>query len=294
MIPIENIQEIFSQMENNGIYTNQSLLYGYFFTDKNVVNLEKAKTTLLKNGFDFADLYENEGIYWLHMERIEIHNPDSLFELNKELYQLADYYNLQTYDGFDVGNPEKGKPLKRDTYVVPEEFGMRQLISNNYPKLTVINKAFERFPHKEEFSFHIIIAATYEIVDENQLPTPDALDKLDSFEQRIESNLLKSIKVYYVGRETNAGERKFTFCTDNKEKAIQVLTELKSNSTVYPFDYKIIQDTSWKTYFENLKMITEDEATIPPYVSETSNTLSQNEVKENKINFWKKVKSFWS
>jgi len=45
---------------------------------------------------------ENDPDFWLHVEKVETHSPDTLHKRNQEFYQIADEYGVH-YDGMDVG-----------------------------------------------------------------------------------------------------------------------------------------------------------------------------------------------
>lgn len=250
MIAFEKVQEMFTNMHSNGVDTEIKMLYGYFFTNVEPKQLEKVSEHLKKDGFEYVDIYPDDtGEYWLHMERIEIHDANSLFELNKSLYAVADEFNVTSYDGFDVGNADKNQPIERDTYVVPEEYGTNDLIIDGVPKLIVANKGFERFPHKEEFFYFIEIKTKYAIENASKLPSEDELEVLDNFEMFIESNLTQNkISNYYIGRTTYNEERVFNLVTNEKDGATGLMEFIKENGKQREFEYKIIEDKEWKIY----------------------------------------------
>jgi len=250
MISLEKIQEMYDNMHGNGVDTDRKMLYGYFFTNTEPKKLEKISEHLKKDGFEHVGIYPDEtGEYWLHMERIETHDANSLFELNKILYGVADEYRVTSYDGFDVGNPNKNEAIKRDTYVVPEEYGTKDLMIDGIPKLIVANKAFERFPHKEEFFYFIEIKTKYEIENASKLPTENELEVLNDFEIFIESNLTQNkISNYYIGRTTFNEQRVFYFVTNDKNGTSGLIRFIKKNGKQREFEYKIVEDREWKLY----------------------------------------------
>lgn len=107
MIGLDKIEELFDNMKSNGVNTDREMLYGYFFTNKTREPLQKLADELKKQSYKFVDIYPDENnLLWLHIEKIEIHNPKSLFARNQQLYALADKYRLDSYDGFDIGNTD--------------------------------------------------------------------------------------------------------------------------------------------------------------------------------------------
>ncbi len=252
MITIEKIEEMYSNMHNNGVDTDIKMLYGYFFTNSEPEKLKKVSEELKKDRFEYVDIYPDEtNQYWLHMERIEIHNAKTLFELNKALYAIADKYGITSYDGFDLGNAEKGKGIERDTYVVPEEFETNDFQKNEMPFLIVANKAFKHFPHKNEFYYFLEIKTKYSIDNASKLPTKKGFEELNDFELFLESNLTQNgIKNYYVGRTTHNKERVFYIVTNEKEGAEGLLKFIKENGNQRQYKYEIIEDKEWNLYAE--------------------------------------------
>lgn len=248
-IPLEHIQNIFSRMKANGVYTDKNLLWGYFFTSNTKDKFNQITEELKKQNFEFVEIYQSEDKnYWLHLERKEIHNPQTLYTLDEKLYQVAEKYKV-TYDGFDVGNTNKDKPLERDTYVVPEEFKGTDYLKDNLPNLLVINTAFDRFPHKEEFCHFAKITTSFKNDGKTLLPTPEELDKLNQFEMIFESYLKqRKVKNYYVFRETHRGNRTFYFVTNDAKTITQTIGQLKKSNRLREFDFDILTDKNWNLY----------------------------------------------
>jgi hypothetical protein len=104
-IPLSQLEDMFAQMaKQSTLSPHGPMLWGYFFTDVDKSKLERARDKLVALGYRFVDLHvDKAGIHWLHVERVEAHSPESLHKRNSEFYDLADEYNLGTYDGMDVG-----------------------------------------------------------------------------------------------------------------------------------------------------------------------------------------------
>lgn len=259
-IPLEEIEGMFSKMKANGVYTDTILLWGYFFTSDRKDHFDQIAKELKKQNFEFVEIFQaDDKSYWLHLERQEIHNAKSLFELDKELYKIADKYKT-TYDGFDVGNINKGQPIQRDTYVVPEEFKTIDNSKDDLPYLLVGNTAFDRFPHKAEFcNFVKVTTAFVSNASKTMLPTNEELNELDQFEHTIEMYLKENnIKYYYVFRDTHSGIRNFYIVTNDKIGATKVFNSIKDSKKIKEFNYKISTDKNWDLYRDFRKKIQDE------------------------------------
>jgi hypothetical protein len=121
MIELESLEEMFSNIAAGPKWDmSQPMLWGYFFTDESVEKLHIAAEELGRQGYRFVAVFEAEGdgekeepqapLYFLQVEREEIHSPSSLHGRNAQLSAFAEQHELQSYDGMDVGplNP-RGK-----------------------------------------------------------------------------------------------------------------------------------------------------------------------------------------
>jgi hypothetical protein len=109
-ITLDQLREMFANMGTKSKWdTSKPLLWGYFFTDSQPELLETAKNELVAKGYRFVDLYQSkpEGpgdvLWWLHVEKEEVHTAKSLDKRNDEFYIFADQLGLGSYDGMDVG-----------------------------------------------------------------------------------------------------------------------------------------------------------------------------------------------
>lgn len=250
-IPLEKIEEMFSNMKANGVDSDQIMLWGYFFTSTKKDKFDQVAKKLKSKNFEFVEIFQAEDkSYWLHLERKEIHNAKSLYELDEELYAIADKHKI-IYDGFDVGNVDKDKPIERDTYVVPEEFKTLDYQKDNYPCLLIGNTAFDKFSHKEEFCYFIKVTTPYKKDEKAMLPIDGELDELDKFEYFIENNLTQNqVKNYYVFRDTHKGIRNFYIVTNDKVGAREVINLIKNSGQQRNFNFEILTDKNWNIYNE--------------------------------------------
>ncbi len=248
-ISLEKIEEMFSHLKSSGVNTDQKMRWGYFFTAINSDSFDQVANELKAKKFSFVEVFQSENkIYWLHLERIECHNAKSLFQLDEELYEIADKFQI-VYDGFEVGSVDKGKAIERNTYIVPEEYKTLDFQRDKYPCLLVGNIAFDRFPHKEEYCYFIAVTTAYENENNAMLPTKEELDELEKLELFIEKGLTeKNIKNYYIFRETHKGIRSFYIVTNDKVLATEVLKQINESGKQRPFEFEIITDKKWNLY----------------------------------------------
>jgi regulator of RNase E activity RraB len=109
---LEGIKEIFAEAKAEDNWNlEEPMLYTYYWVDTNVEKLEKLGNHLQEQGYDFVDVFElgdedtNKltGEYLLHIDKVEVHTPETLAERNVEFQKLADEYEIETYDGWEFG-----------------------------------------------------------------------------------------------------------------------------------------------------------------------------------------------
>lgn len=98
-------------MASQGIDSKKPLLYSYFFIDKNQGNLENLKKRLLADNYRLVRLekIEDEKVYILNVEKIEIHTPKSLHERENQLKNLMKEFKVELYGGWNVDLPDPTK-----------------------------------------------------------------------------------------------------------------------------------------------------------------------------------------
>lgn len=111
-INIEQIRQLFERMEAQGVDLSKPHLYGYFFFDKERRGLERLSEEVLKDGYKLVNLEQiEESRFRLHIEKVETHTPESLFQRGLAFTKIATKYSIDVYDGWDVGNVDPSKPL---------------------------------------------------------------------------------------------------------------------------------------------------------------------------------------
>ncbi len=107
MIPKSELIEMFEAIaEQTDWDMTGEMLWGYFFTDDDRKKLEVCSNRLTELGYQFVEISdgdESDDPLTLEVEKIEIHTPDTLFQRNQELAEVAEEIGLSSYDGMDVG-----------------------------------------------------------------------------------------------------------------------------------------------------------------------------------------------
>ena len=109
---IEGIKEIFADAKSEDNWNlDEPMLYSYYFVDEDPDKLESLGVALEETDYDFIGVYElgdeetekSTGEYMLHIDKTEIHTPESLARRNVEFGKLAEDYKIKTYDGWEFG-----------------------------------------------------------------------------------------------------------------------------------------------------------------------------------------------
>ena len=109
---LESINEIFDKARTEDNWnTEGEMLYSFYFVDTDVDKLEKLGLKLEADGYDFIDIFElgdeetdeSTGEYLLHIDKTEIHTPESLAARNVEFQTLANEHEIASYDGWEFG-----------------------------------------------------------------------------------------------------------------------------------------------------------------------------------------------
>lgn len=82
--------------------------WSYFFVDPERSKLKPVADRLDGLGYEvkgFLDPSENDDnpVYFLRADRIERHTVDSLLARNEQLHEIARRFEVEDYDGMDVG-----------------------------------------------------------------------------------------------------------------------------------------------------------------------------------------------
>lgn len=109
---LEGINEIFATAKKEDNWNmDEEMLYSFYFVDESIEKLEKLGLKLEADGYDFLDIFElgdeetekPTGEYLLHIDKVEVHTPESVAQRNVEFQKLADEYEIDSYDGWEFG-----------------------------------------------------------------------------------------------------------------------------------------------------------------------------------------------
>jgi hypothetical protein len=107
-LTIDTLREMFARMRATPeLDVDGDLLWGYFFFNPASEPLATLASELGGMAYRVVrlDLTDDKSSHVLHVERIENHTPQSLFDRNAELERLAAIHGVASYDGMDVGPP---------------------------------------------------------------------------------------------------------------------------------------------------------------------------------------------
>jgi hypothetical protein len=103
---LDHIREIFSRMTAGGWNVADQLQFGYFFFNSTREPLEAAEKWLSEKGYKAESYHQTEGGTWVRqLSKIEVHSPESLHKRNQAMNDLAEHFEIELYDGWDVGKP---------------------------------------------------------------------------------------------------------------------------------------------------------------------------------------------
>jgi len=109
---IEGIKEIFDTAKNEDNWDLEGeMLYSYYFVDTDADKLEELGIELEEKGYEFLGIFElgeedseePTGEFLLHIDKVEIHTPETLAKRNVEFSKLAEEKEIDSYDGWEFG-----------------------------------------------------------------------------------------------------------------------------------------------------------------------------------------------
>lgn len=114
MITIQQLEDFFSDSREtyesgrSSWNIDETCRWSYFFVDPDLKKFGQVADHLERLGYEIVGtLYpgptDENPVYYLRVDKVERHTPQSLHELNQQLYRVARQFGVQDYDGMDVG-----------------------------------------------------------------------------------------------------------------------------------------------------------------------------------------------
>lgn len=114
MIRLEMLQEFFSDTRQKNASASKPwsidkvCRWSYFFVDEDREKLVPVARHMESLGYEFMDIADpddddEDPFFYLRLDRIELHTPESLHARVLELYRIAEQFEIADYDGMNVG-----------------------------------------------------------------------------------------------------------------------------------------------------------------------------------------------
>ena len=114
MIALQQLEDFFTETRETYASGRSSwsiddiCRWSYFFVDSQLHNLLPIADHMGSLGYEVVGTLDPEEsdenpVYYLRVDKVGRHTPQSLHQLNQELYGIAKQFGVQDYDGMDVG-----------------------------------------------------------------------------------------------------------------------------------------------------------------------------------------------
>lgn len=114
MITLDMLQAFFSDTRQKNTSTSQTwsidevCRWSYFFVDEDSEKLTPLVRHMQAQGYEFIGITEpddadEDPFFYLQLDRIERHTPESLHARVQALYGIAEQFEIADYDGMNVG-----------------------------------------------------------------------------------------------------------------------------------------------------------------------------------------------
>ena len=100
---LNNVEEIFNKMHDNGFDINLPLKWGFYFFDTDKSKLQIVFDELRDKGYQLENLSQVKDNEWrLFVSKVEVLSPEKLHRRNIAFNELAEYCHVDLYDGWEV------------------------------------------------------------------------------------------------------------------------------------------------------------------------------------------------
>ncbi|MBA3673855.1 MAG: ribonuclease E inhibitor RraB [Chitinophagaceae bacterium] len=100
---LETLIQMFKQMNSDGWDTNSSMKWGFYFLDPDKSKLNMIYDELKDENYILEELSLKDDEKWqMVVSKIDSLTPDKLYKRNMAFNELADHFEVEAYDGWDV------------------------------------------------------------------------------------------------------------------------------------------------------------------------------------------------
>jgi hypothetical protein len=114
------------------------------------------------------------------------------------------------------------------------------------PAVALVNSAYQQYPYKAQFPWHVHIEIQLEETTEQGLPTDAEGAVLTTVEDGIEYRLGQTCAVHYIGRRTWNGTRALDYYVEDGELARRILQSISDRQTARGFTFTVKKDENWE------------------------------------------------
>lgn len=133
---------------------------------------------------------------------------------------------------------------EKDKYSV-----MEAQLPNGNPLIAVVNADLLKWNSKASHPWIFVIEAGYDDREHNGFPGNESMDALNSFEDRLSSQLKDNDGYLYIGRQTAENVREIYFaCRDFRKPSLIAKECIGEFNHRFTFSYDIYRDKYWKTF----------------------------------------------
>jgi hypothetical protein len=139
----------------------------------------------------------------------------------------------------------KGFFAKKTGRFPNESFVVAQGERSGLPAVAMINKSYKKYPHGDEFPWHVQIEISMLDVSEAGLPASFEAALLNSMEDRIEAQIKTAGGTHYIARQTWNRVRLLDYYVEDGEAVEAALTAIQAEGPERSFTFKVERDEGW-------------------------------------------------
>lgn len=101
-VDFDQLKKLFEKMQEDGFNTDVILKWGFYFFNREEEGLKRVIAELADHDYHVETFERSRDDWKLYITKVEILNPDKLYWRNIAFNKLAEYCNVDVYDGWDV------------------------------------------------------------------------------------------------------------------------------------------------------------------------------------------------